>query len=357
MWDPNQAPTSPYTYQGGQMKPGLDPMKGGPFTKAPGFAEEVSPLGTSTGYEDYGRGGQMLPRDEQAENFELLRALAGDRPTSTEYANQPWGQQNLNPMMQHALVYAWRMPESVAWTPQSAELAVVHKPCRDGLHFEVQFLKDQARLKLPKTHFWAVDQSMPAYKPVWLKPDDLLPSMDEALQMEQQQQRARDAYMRQHGIAMPEPQDGGMKERLRHEAVRWAMPENTTWALRNRSIPASQVSGKYGPHVYSRLYKANFWADEKPQGGLYEMARGKAEKAAARPWRPRPQKPGASAPDAVTFEDVMEASEEQRDFIITKQSYVPLHGPALVWKEEPWNEPEGGRWVCEHELQDELDEW
>merc|ERR1719267_5828 len=47
----------------------------------------------------------------------------------------------------------------------------------------------------------------------------------------------------------------GRDGKVKIEATYWGIPEPTLAALKNRSIPANEVTGEYGRHFYSNLYE------------------------------------------------------------------------------------------------------
>merc|ERR1712190_512085 len=106
---------------------------------------------------------------------------------------------------------------------------VIHRVNRDDMTVTVQFLPDQHRCRLPWMSVRPIPFITPTYPTVKLAPGQRLPSRYE---IEQREERAN--RMRQD-LSIP------------HDA------------LRNRSIPASQVTGEYRKHFYTNLYKNNFY--------------------------------------------------------------------------------------------------
>lgn len=249
------------------------------------------------------------------EDAEFLRLIGGDA-----HAGDP------GLLHEQQLVWAYRAFDSLGWVPQSAELAVVHRLVHSENLVEVQFLNDQYRMKVPEAQCMPADQRIPEYRPVWMAPGELVPSVDDAWV----QERERQQWYQTRGLPIPDQygfDDWAKKWKEFHGPVRWAMPAATQEALRNRSIPASEVTGAYGKHFYTRLYANNFWAGNEGAG----ERRGLAQKLRAKGGQP------------IT------------DYTITVQKYIPLSGDTLVWKGN--QKGDGGAWVPEGEQEKDSSSW
>lgn len=161
------------------------------------------------------------------------------------------------------LCWAWRNADSVTWTPDSAELAALHSVDPTSGVCEVQFLSDQVRAMMPLAHVAPATKQPPSYRPVFLHPEDKVPSLDEARNIVLRQEQEDAEYMARYGHPRPLDMSGIMSRIIDEEPKQWGIPTSVHWALRNRSIPATQVKGKYESHFYSRLYEHNFFAKDR----------------------------------------------------------------------------------------------
>lgn len=166
------------------------------------------------------------------------------------------------------LVRAWRLSHSGEWTMGTG---VIHRVHQEDRTVTVQFLPDQHRCRLPFMSVKPVHNITPTYPVVRLGPGERLPSRAELLAREKEAHARRQALQISPHAPLPGAEDPNSLragEILNEHGVptmrenRWGIPGPTLDALRNRSIPALQVTGPYGPHFYTKLYSNNFYPQE-----------------------------------------------------------------------------------------------
>lgn len=162
------------------------------------------------------------------------------------------------------LVQAWRQ-----WPRGDWQLAtgVVHRVHEEDRTVTVQFVPDQHRARVPWSSCQPFLDITPEYPEIRLGQNERLPTRAEILEREENANRMR----QQMGIAPDAPLPGALESNLKpgerkgpdgRIVVRsqdWGIPATTLDALRNRSIPPSQVTGVPGQHFYSKLYENQFY--------------------------------------------------------------------------------------------------
>lgn len=207
------------------------------------------------------------------------------------------------------LVQAWRPSWSGEW--QLAR-GVVHRVHHEDRTVTVQFLDDQHRCRLPWMSVQPQLDITPVYPTVRLAPGERLPTRAEILR----EQHEANVRRKREGIPPDAPLPGteGMEalrpgEHLGTDHVpaiagdHWGLPAPTLDALRNRSIPPAQVTGEYGRHFYTELYRNRFY----PQQQRCVSADGTLHSALPRPG------PGPAGGEAR----------------IAGHRYIPLEGPEM----------------------------
>jgi len=206
------------------------------------------------------------------------------------------------------LVQAWRPSEDGTW---QLGRGVIHRVHHEDETVTVQFVPDQHRCRLPVSCVKPQLDITPVYPKVRLAPGERIPTAAEIAIREHNANILR----QQLGIAPDAPLPGAKDEHAlkpgEHlgdqgqpviESNEWGIPATTLTALRNRAIPFSQVTGIYGQHFYTNLYKNNFY----PQKGVSVSQTGHVGIAAE--MQPR----GHREPKVVTHK------------------YIPLRGPEMM---------------------------
>lgn len=180
------------------------------------------------------------------------------------------------------LVQAWRQ-----WPRGDWQLAtgVIHRVHEEDRTVTVQFVPDQQRARVPWSSCQPYLDITPEYPEVRLGENERLPTRAEILEREENANRMR----QQMGIAPDAPLPGAFDSNLRPgerkgpdgriilRCQEWGIPATTLDALRNRSIPPSQVTGVHGQHFYSKLYENQFYGgpeylkNERERMGLKEQ--------------------------------------------------------------------------------------
>lgn len=238
---------------------------------------------TLAGYEEaVGDAQDVLFGDEEEEEEEemyfadsdhlhsspLIRALRGDPAPKAHHHG----------LHEHQLVGAWRTAESPTWTNWRQELAAVHKIHRDTGLVTIQFILDQKRLTVPQKFVEPVVTEPPPVQVRYLPKGAPHPTVEEAMRpwdphesYQQQQQPSQvpglPDRMPHGGPGDPYPAAYIPPPPPEPEPARWPVPQNTAQALRNRSIPPDMITGEYGKHFYTELYKHNFWKNAPTKGG------------------------------------------------------------------------------------------
>lgn len=214
------------------------------------------------------------------------------------------------------LCQAWR-PVNGTW-----ELAngIIHRVHHDRT-VTVQFLPDQHRCRLP---FMSVKPHLditPKYPDIVLSQGERLPTASEI----EIRERNANVMRQQYGIG-PEAQIPGLdqghdplgrgehRDAEGHAAVwgdHWAIPVPTQDALRNRSVPSSDITGVYGRHFYTNLYKNHLG---RPDTGHQVSQSGHV---------------------GLINE---ERAQDRGNGRVVSHTYIPLHGPELE------QDMRSGRW-------------
>mmetsp|Transcript_69416 Transcript_69416/g.166421 ORF Transcript_69416/g.166421 Transcript_69416/m.166421 type:complete len:325 (-) Transcript_69416:109-1083(-) len=243
----------------------------------------------------------------QAEDNPVVRALKGENVGGVQYVYG--GAMNAGPQ-ELQLCKVWR---PMQYGPPKLETGVIHRVHKDDNSVTVQFVPDQHRVRVPAYCVEPVLNVEPNYPEVWLKPGERPPTRKEIMERELEKDR-----MREMGMPVPEdvagPVADGSHTKTSHRRTeveqRWGMPATTLDALRNRSIPAWQLTGHYGRHYYTNLYKNNFYKSEDA---------------------------------AVDSQGHVDEQLEQQ-VIISRHIYVPLEGPVLEQMPDGEFRPKGTQW-------------
>mmetsp|Transcript_34405 Transcript_34405/g.79904 ORF Transcript_34405/g.79904 Transcript_34405/m.79904 type:complete len:300 (-) Transcript_34405:94-993(-) len=166
------------------------------------------------------------------------------------------------------IVQAWR---PTPWGEWQLGKGIVHRVHNEDQTMTVQFVPDQHRVRLPFVSVKPMFDYTPEYPTVRLTPGERLPTRAEILQREE----AANAKRQELGIEPDAPLPGAEGSDLRAGETQqadgsvtlqmdtWGIPAPTLDALRNRSIPPAQVTGEYGRHFYTNLYKNNFYTSHE----------------------------------------------------------------------------------------------
>jgi len=161
------------------------------------------------------------------------------------------------------IVEAWR---PTPWGEWQLAKGVIHRVDNENRMVTVQFVPDQHRVRVGFACVKPLFNYTPEYPEVRLAPGERLPTRAEILEREQNANLMRS----QMGIAPDAPlpgdetglragetrrQDGSVVLRMQN----WGIPAPTLDALRNRSVPPGQITGEYGRHFYTNLYKNDFY--------------------------------------------------------------------------------------------------
>mmetsp|Transcript_8367 Transcript_8367/g.19712 ORF Transcript_8367/g.19712 Transcript_8367/m.19712 type:complete len:335 (-) Transcript_8367:78-1082(-) len=248
------------------------------------------------------------------EDNPLVRALKGENVGGVQYVYG--GAMSTGPQ-ELQLCKLWR---PMQFGPPSLETAVVHRVHKEDDTITVQFVPDQHRVRVPSYCVEPCLNVEPDYPEVWLKPGERPPTRKEIMEHELEKDR-----MREMGMPVPEdtapPMEGGhTKTSHRRTEVRqwWGIPATTLDALRNRSIPSWQLTGHYGRHYYSSLYKNNFYKGDDAE--VDSLGR------------------------------VDEPLDQQQ--IITKHVYIPLEGPVMEQMPDGEFRPKGDLGMWAHLMHD-----
>lgn len=177
-------------------------------------------------------------------------------------------------IQEHQLVSAWRHPNIPPDRVESRELAVVHRIHRQDETVTVQFLKDQHRLRLHVGAVTPVDKTPHSYPAQWIRPSEPMPTAKQCQEMAGVEE-ARRLQLERMGHPVPprfNQKDLDLPPKRVEMSDRWGIPGPTLIALRNRSVPMTEVTGAYDQHFYTKLYEHNFYAnnlvrvDDKSKG-------------------------------------------------------------------------------------------
>lgn len=146
---------------------------------------------------------------------------------------------------------------------------VVHRIHSDDNTLTVQFVPDQHRLRLPLHSVQPILDVQPEYQTVFLGPGETMPTRTQMLQREEADRAERMRLGLPDGSPLPSNEDGssgnGHHGPSKVSAEHWGIPVSTLNALKNRSIPASQVESVYGRHYYTNLYSNEFYTKNRHQ--------------------------------------------------------------------------------------------
>lgn len=143
------------------------------------------------------------------------------------------------------------------------EVGVVHRVHHEDDTLTVQFPSDQHRLRVPISDVQLVQFVDPTYPTVRLQRSQRLPTKAELDRREETNEMVRRQLGIPQGHMLPNQRDEMLLEGERKDedgkvvtdAGYWGIPVSTLDALKNRSIPPSQVTGTYGRHFYTSLYE------------------------------------------------------------------------------------------------------
>lgn len=170
-----------------------------------------------------------------------------------------------------SLVKAMRPTPSGEWVLGTG---VVHRVHPEDDTLTIQFVPDQHRLRLPLRSVSPILDIEPVYPKIRLGKGEPLPTRSQVMQRE----LAAEEHRRQLGLTDGQPLPGQDMEGLRPGewegkngnvkmmGDHWGIPVWTIDALKNRSIPNTQVTGAYGCHFYTELYQNNFYASPAHRG-------------------------------------------------------------------------------------------
>lgn len=172
----------------------------------------------------------------------------------------PSSNRGMNPGMPQANV-EWRTVEGVVHRvhhENNENTVTIQFPRRIG---KQPTGLEQHRIRVPIDSVTKIQDFEPVYPTVRIHPGANIPTAQEVQLMEAEQQRAAHMGLPRPpmppGFALEDPRLLHQKHVVREQ--RWGIAEPTLDALRNRSIPAYDVTGRYGRHFYSGLYENNFY--------------------------------------------------------------------------------------------------
>jgi len=173
------------------------------------------------------------------------------------------------------IVRAWR---PTPWGEMQLATGVVHRVHEEDRTVTVQFVPDQHRARVPWSSCDPMPDITPTYPEIRLGQNERVPTRAEIVAREENANLMR----QQMGIAHDAPLPGtletgnlrpgerkGANGQIILRSKDWGIPAQTLDVLRNRSIPPSQVTGVYGLHFYTNLYKHNFYTGpeyQSPEG-------------------------------------------------------------------------------------------
>eukprot|EP00933_Yihiella_yeosuensis_P033342 TRINITY_DN27071_c0_g1_i1.p1 TRINITY_DN27071_c0_g1~~TRINITY_DN27071_c0_g1_i1.p1 ORF type:complete len:309 (+),score=55.99 TRINITY_DN27071_c0_g1_i1:120-1046(+) len=214
-------------------------------------------------------------------------------------------------------------------------LGVIHRVHEDDT-VTVQFVPDQHRLRLRTAEVQPLNPIEPNYPTVRLEPGKKMPSVQQCQAEEERlaaMDRARGLPPDHHlkvaeatnpdGLRQGEFEENG---KVKVWAPHWGIPASTLDALKNRSIPAKQVTTTYNRHFYSDLYRTNFYY-EQSQEALYEASRYDESYGVSQQYL-------EYGTDQTILEKAEAAEQEKINHrggrhILVSHTYIPLEGPEL----------------------------
>jgi len=143
------------------------------------------------------------------------------------------------------------------------DIGVVHRVHSEDDTITVQFPLDQHRARVPISSVELVQQVDPVYPKVRLRRGERMPTRTQITGREAQLEAERRQLGLPQGAMLPwQAEDHlrvdehfGRDGKVKIDATYWGIPEPTLDALKNRAIPANEVTGEYGRHFYSNLYE------------------------------------------------------------------------------------------------------
>lgn len=191
----------------------------------------------------------------------LYKAMHGDSAIEHVYG----GEMSAQPQ-EEDLVQAWRPGQNGEW---QLGTGVVHRVHQEDRTVTVQFVPDQGRYRLPFMSIKKLSDITPEYPTIRLRPGQRLPTPSEIVEREHRANVQREVWGIANDQALPGSaaddaflpgETKGKDGMVTIRAQNWGIPAPTLEALRNRSVPCPQVTGEYGRHFYTDLYKQNFYA-------------------------------------------------------------------------------------------------
>uniref|UniRef100_A0A7S2AYR9 Uncharacterized protein n=1 Tax=Alexandrium andersonii TaxID=327968 RepID=A0A7S2AYR9_9DINO len=196
--------------------------------------------------------------DRKNPNELIERELHNDNP---EVSHVYGGAMSALPQ-EGQIVQAWR---PTPWGEWQLGKGIIHRVHQEDKTVTVQFVPDQHRVRTGFMNVKPLFDYTPEYPEIRLAPSERLPTRAEILEREQK----ANAMRQDLGIPADAPLPGA--DNLRAGETRladgsvvmksdhWGIPAPTLDALRNRSIPPGQITGEYGRHFYTNLYRNNFY--------------------------------------------------------------------------------------------------
>eukprot|EP00931_Biecheleriopsis_adriatica_P105455 TRINITY_DN80017_c0_g1_i1.p1 TRINITY_DN80017_c0_g1~~TRINITY_DN80017_c0_g1_i1.p1 ORF type:complete len:362 (-),score=51.65 TRINITY_DN80017_c0_g1_i1:92-1099(-) len=143
------------------------------------------------------------------------------------------------------------------------DIGVVHRVHKEDDTLTVQFPSDQHRMRVPTDSVQLVVDITPTYPKIRLNKGEKLPTRAQLQQREARYEVQRRQLGLPQGAMLPDQQDDQLKAdehlsddgKVAVDAGYWGIPVPLQDALKNRSIPPSQVTGTYGRHFYTGLYE------------------------------------------------------------------------------------------------------
>lgn len=151
------------------------------------------------------------------------------------------------------------------WAPRhmpwgvTKEVAIVHRI--HGTVLTVQFPSDQHRIRILMSDVQKMDDFEPEYPVIRMHPGAKMPSSKEVQMLDYERKIALAQGLPEPplppGFSMEDP--GKLKDKHISRVQHWGISEPTLDALRNRTLPAANLTGYYNRHFYSKLYENNFY--------------------------------------------------------------------------------------------------
>ncbi|CAJ1368784.1 unnamed protein product [Effrenium voratum] len=200
-------------------------------------------------------------RQQVAEEFNPHRLQEGDHLQNVGATEVIYGGQTSSRPKELSLVKVQRPLPSGGY---AEDLGVVHRVHAEDDTLTVQFVSDQHRLRVPTGQALLVQPVTPNYPKTRLKPGERLPTKGQvdrreaALEVERRRlglpQGALLPHQEEESNQLNQGEHRGEDGVVRISADHWGIPAPTLDALKNRSIPPSEVTGIYSRHFYTNLY-------------------------------------------------------------------------------------------------------